>query len=301
MRKTLAALLFCAAATTTPALASVSVSIGINVPVYPTLQRIPNYPVYYAPSLPANYFFYDGLYWVFDGGRWYASSWYNGPWDLVDPYAVPVYLLRVPVRYYRSAPVTFRSWRIDAPPRWQEYWGPQWSERRYGWDRWDVRSAPAPAPLPAYQRQYSRDRYPALEQQVRIQSRNYRYEPRDQAAREVYRERRGRAEASFGTGPGRSASAPGQQRSQSIDGRGPPDHAVAKGLRERGEDRRGPPDHAVARGVRERDDDRRGPPERVAASRDRDDGRGPPAHAQGKGKDKGNDEGRGRGRDKDKD
>ena len=39
------------------------VSIGINVPVYPRLVQVPNYPVYYAPGLASNYFFYDGLYW----------------------------------------------------------------------------------------------------------------------------------------------------------------------------------------------------------------------------------------------
>ena len=56
------------------------VSIGINMPVYPTLVLVPGYPVYYAPQLNSNYFFYDGMYWVYQGDNWYASSWYNGPW-----------------------------------------------------------------------------------------------------------------------------------------------------------------------------------------------------------------------------
>ena len=93
-------------------------SIGINLPVYPTLQPIPGYPVYYAPGAPTNYFFYDGLYWVFEGGNWYESSWYNGPWYLVDPFDVPVFLLRVPVRYYHHRPAYFRGWDVGAPPRW---------------------------------------------------------------------------------------------------------------------------------------------------------------------------------------
>jgi len=50
------------------------VSIGINVPVYPELVRVPGYPVYYAPQLGANFFFYDGMYWVYQGDDWYASS-----------------------------------------------------------------------------------------------------------------------------------------------------------------------------------------------------------------------------------
>ena len=103
-------LLFSAA----PAAAQVSVgigfpgvSIGINLPAYPQLVRVPGYPVYYAPSLNSNFFFYDGMYWVYQGDNWYASSWYNGPWGLVAPAVVPLYVLRVPVRYYRQPPVYF--------------------------------------------------------------------------------------------------------------------------------------------------------------------------------------------------
>ena len=234
MRKTLIALLFTFGAAM-PALAEVRVSIGINVPVYPTLQRIPNYPVYYAPGVRANYFFYDGLYWVFDDGEWYASDWYNGPWHVVDRYEVPVYLLRVPVRYYRYAPPSFRTWRAEAAPLWHVYWGPTWAERRAGWDRWDRRSVPAPAPLPVYQRQFSGDRYPRLEQQVDIRARNYRYEPRERAAREVIRERRVLADARD-------------------DRRGPPDHARARG---HDRDERGMPEHAKGKAKgHDRDDDR---------------------------------------------
>jgi hypothetical protein len=51
------------------------VSIGINLPVYPQLVAVPGYPVYYAPQVNSNYFFYDGLYWVYQRDNWYASSW----------------------------------------------------------------------------------------------------------------------------------------------------------------------------------------------------------------------------------
>src|ERR1700751_749063 len=89
-------MLLCSNASAT---AQVSVSIGINFPVYPQLVRVPGYPVYYAPQVNSNYFFYDGMYWVYAGDNWYASSWYNGPWELVTPEAVPLFVLRVPVRY----------------------------------------------------------------------------------------------------------------------------------------------------------------------------------------------------------
>ncbi|MDP1888960.1 hypothetical protein [Polaromonas sp.] len=156
------------------------VSIGINVPSYPRLVQVPGYPVYYDPRANSNYFFYDGLYWVYLGDNWYASSWYNGPWQLTAPEYVPLFVLRIPVRYYRQPPVYFRGWRADAPPRWGDHWGRDWEQRRSGWDQWDRRSAPRAAPLPIYQRQYSGNRYPrAAEQQNSIRSGNYRYQPRD--------------------------------------------------------------------------------------------------------------------------
>src|SRR5450759_1539098 len=85
-----------------------NVSIGINLPLYPELVPVSGYPVYYAPRVDANYFFYDGMYWVYQDDNWYASSWYNGPWGFVEPNVVPLYILRVPVRYYRQPPAYFR-------------------------------------------------------------------------------------------------------------------------------------------------------------------------------------------------
>lgn len=164
-----------------------AVEIGINVPVYPELVRVPGYPVYYDPRASVNYFFYDGAYWVYERDNWYASSWYNGPWQLVAPEAVPLYVLRVPVRYYRRPPPYFHGWRADAPPRWGEHWGRDWERRRGGWNRWDRRAAPRPAPLPVYQREYAGDRYPAApERQHAIRSEQYRYRPREEVTRQHY-------------------------------------------------------------------------------------------------------------------
>ena len=107
----------------TPADAQLHISIGINLPTYPVLQRVPGYPVYYDPRANSNYFFYDGLYWVYQSDNWYASSWYNGPWQMVGPYDVPLYVLRVPVRYYRQPPAYFYGWRMDTPPHFSPQWG----------------------------------------------------------------------------------------------------------------------------------------------------------------------------------
>lgn len=163
------------------------VSIGINLPAFPDLERVPGYPVYYAPQGPGNYFFYDGLYWVFVGDEWYASSWYNGPWRRVGPYEVPLFVLRVPVRYYRQPPPYFGSWQRDAAPRWGEHWGNAWQQRRPGWDRWDRRAVPAPAPAPEYQRKFPQSRYPdEPAQQQSIRSQNYRYQPREPVPRQQF-------------------------------------------------------------------------------------------------------------------
>jgi hypothetical protein len=171
-----------------------SVQIGIQVPAYPRLAPVPGYPVYYAPRASMNYFFYDGAYWVFQGDTWYVSSWYDGPWYVVAPDAVPLFVLRVPVRYYRVPPPYFRAWRADAPPRWGERWGRDWEVRRAGWDRWDRRAVPRPAPLPAYQRSYARDRYPqAPEQQHAIRNSRYGYQPREPVTRQYYGPPPGRA------------------------------------------------------------------------------------------------------------
>jgi hypothetical protein len=209
-------ILFCsitsAAAQLSIGVALPGVSIGINMPVYPQLVRVPGYPVYYAPHARANYFFYDGMYWVFRGDHWYASSWYNGPWGLVAPEFVPLFVLRIPVRYYPQPPVYFHGWRSDAPPRWGEHWGNEWEQRRPGWDNWNRSSVYTPAPLPAYQRQYSGSRYPRVEQQQQLQTRNYRYQPQEAVAQQHFQAQRPPA-----------AAAPSTQRRQgAAPAKGPP-------------------------------------------------------------------------------
>jgi hypothetical protein len=175
-------------------------SIGINVPVYPRLVPVPGYPVYYAPGLNSNFFFYDGMYWVYQSDNWYASSWYNGPWQLVGPDAVPVVILRVPVRYYRVRPAYFRGWALNAPPRWGQHWGNAWEQQHRGWEQRDRRAqAPRAAPLPNYQRQYSGKRYPQANAQPQLQARNYRYQPRDATVQQRFEPQRGRG------GPAESA------------------------------------------------------------------------------------------------
>ena len=174
----LATLLFILLGTST---AAAQVSIGINLPAFPELVIVPGYPVYYAPSVRANYFFDDGLYWVFnvEDGYWYSSSWYNGPWVFVEPAYVPQSLLVVPYRYYRSRPEYWSGWQEDLPPHWGHHWGGGWESSRRGWDHWDRSRTYVAAPLPLYQKRYEGDHYPAPSQQVIIHNEQYHYQPQD--------------------------------------------------------------------------------------------------------------------------
>lgn len=184
MRKKL--ILISILACSAPVLAQVHIDINLNL--YPELVPVPGYPVYYAPQMNSNYFFYDGLYWVYQDEDWYSSSWYNGPWRTVDRFVVPVFILRIPVRYYRRAPTYFQGWYEDDAPRWDQHWGNEWQSRRQGWDRWDHHTPSTRPPLPLYQRNYTGDRYPQLPQQQALQNKNYHYQPRDPMARQQWQE-----------------------------------------------------------------------------------------------------------------
>lgn len=174
-----------------PAQISISIglphlNIGINVPTVPELVQVPDSPAYYAPGMDANYFFYDGMYWVFKDDNWYASQWYNGPWAAVHPEAVPDFVLRIPVACYHRPPEYFRGWERNAPPHWGERWGGGWAARRPGWDHWDHRNVPAPAQLPTYQRDFRGSNYPAPDRQHEVHVQNYHYQPQEPVVRDHY-------------------------------------------------------------------------------------------------------------------
>jgi hypothetical protein len=184
-------LMLLAPALSAPAQVSISIglphmSIGINVPTMPELVPVPDSPAYYAPGMDANFFFYDGMYWVFKDDNWFASSWYNGPWSPVHPEAVPLFVLRIPVSYYRRPPAFFRGWQPNSPPRWGDHWGADWSRRRAGWDQWDRHAAPPPAPLPSYQRGFQGKQYPGPDRQPAIHAQNYPHQPQEPVVREHY-------------------------------------------------------------------------------------------------------------------
>jgi hypothetical protein len=165
-----------------------SLDIGIRLPALPRLTIVPGSPVYYAPRVDSNFFFYDGMYWVYQRDNWYSSSWYNGPWAAVDPNLVPEFILRVPVRYYRRPPTYFRGWAASAPPRWGEHWGNSWEQKHSGWNHVDRGHIPPAAPVPTYQRKYTGKQYPAPQQQPVLHSQNYRYQPREPVVQQHYQQ-----------------------------------------------------------------------------------------------------------------
>ena len=180
-RFALAVLLFIASIV--PAAAQTYYDIDVDLPVYPEMQPVPDSPVYYAPNVDSNYFFYDGQYWDYNNDGWYTSAWYNGPWQYVDPVYVPTYVLWVPIRYYRRPPVYFRGWNPVRPPRWGEHWGHEWQNRHNAVYGGHSGPMPARAPLPHYQREYSRANYPRGPQQMALHTQHYNYQPREKVAR----------------------------------------------------------------------------------------------------------------------
>jgi hypothetical protein len=187
LRRLIAASVLALAAVAFPAAAQEYYDVDVDLPAYPEMEPLPDSPVYWAPTVPANYFFYDGLYWDFFNDGWYSSPWYNGPWTYVDPVYVPTYVLWVPVRYYHKPPAYFHGWHADRPPRWGQHWGPRWQEAH---NRIYTGARPQRverAPLPHYQAQFNRANYPrSPQQQAQVHSQNYAYRPREQYVRQQY-------------------------------------------------------------------------------------------------------------------
>jgi hypothetical protein len=188
MKRILLSILLYAAAIF-PAAAQNYYDIDVDLPSYPEMQPVPDSPVYYAPTVDSNYFYYDGVYWDYNNDGWYASTWYNGPWEYVDPVYVPTYVLWVPIYYYRRPPAYFRGWRSDRPPRWGQHWGNDWQNRHnaiYG----TRPTSGQRAPLPQYQAQYNRNNYPRnVQQQYAMHAQNYAYRPQGAWTSQHYQQR----------------------------------------------------------------------------------------------------------------
>lgn len=92
--------------------------VSISIEIQPRLVVVPGVPVYYAPELPYNYFFYAGQYYVFINGVWYVGPTFRGPWVFLPLVSVPQPILVVPVEYY-VVPVA--GWHRGGPPPWARH------------------------------------------------------------------------------------------------------------------------------------------------------------------------------------
>jgi hypothetical protein len=97
---------------------AISIDLGINLGAPPSLVLVPGLPVYYAPTLPYNYFFYGQAYYTFVNAQWYSAPSYNGPWTVTPVARLPAPLLSVPVQYYKVPP---GHWKSPGPPPWAHH------------------------------------------------------------------------------------------------------------------------------------------------------------------------------------
>ena len=93
-----------------------SVSLGINIGSPPQFAVVPGTPVYHAPSVPHNYFFFGGQYYLFHNEVWFSAGYYNGTWTIIALERVPQPILAVPVNYYKVPPGHWK--KKHGPPPW---------------------------------------------------------------------------------------------------------------------------------------------------------------------------------------
>jgi hypothetical protein len=98
----------------------VKINIGLGVPPIvltapPQLMVVPGTPVYYAPGVSANLFFYKGRYYTVANGVWAMARAYTGPWAVIQIGQVPAPVVAVPVEYYKIPPGHLKK---HGPPPW---------------------------------------------------------------------------------------------------------------------------------------------------------------------------------------
>jgi len=169
--------------------AEVNLDLGIHLGSPPQFVQVPESPVSYAPAVGANLFLYDGHFFAFRGGAWFAGPGHQGPWSQVRPEYVPRPILAVPVRYYHERPREWAHWRHEAPPRWASHWGHRWEDRRAehraiyrdehrGERRTAYRDDHRGERHPSYRDDYRHERHDDRVRAYRDEHRNGRYDDR---------------------------------------------------------------------------------------------------------------------------
>ena len=148
-----------------PAMAQVSISVGISLPppiVFPAPPAVVVLPdtddVYVVPDIDVEIFFWNGFWWRLWEGRWYRSRYYDRSWAYFD--SVPVFYYEIDPGwrvYYREHNWHGHRWYYKRIPnrQLQRNWR-GWHTNRY-WERqgrtWGVQGY---QPRPPQQRQEMR-------------------------------------------------------------------------------------------------------------------------------------------------
>jgi len=129
-----------------PSQAAVSLDFNIHVGDYapvpyfhqqPRGYLVPSSNVYWYDNAGYDCYRYGNAYYVNDGGYWYSSHSWNGPFVGVRYASVPVQILQVPTRY-RHQPRGY--WQSAQRPTWgsDNRWrgDNRWSDNRSNDSRW---------------------------------------------------------------------------------------------------------------------------------------------------------------------
>ena len=144
-----------------PALAQVSVSVGVSLPppivfqAPPSVIVLPDTPdVYAVPDVDVDLFFYNGWWWRLWEGRWYRSHYYDRGWAFFDH--VPKFYYDVDPGwrgYYRDHRWYGRPWNYERIPngQLQKNWQ-SWHNNGY-WQRQKTYGVQGYQPRPQQQQQ----------------------------------------------------------------------------------------------------------------------------------------------------
>lgn len=99
------------------------------VPAPPPVILVPGSYVYFAPDVDVDILFFHGYWYRPYGGRWYRSSFYNGPWGFVPARRVPRALINLPPGYRNVPPGHERIPYGQLKGNWRS-----WEKERH-WDK----------------------------------------------------------------------------------------------------------------------------------------------------------------------
>ncbi len=86
----------------------------------PRMAAVPGTRVIYVRDSDRDVYRYGRYYYGYDGGRWYRSSTYRGPWIYVHGRVVPRAVYSVPANYRRHWRGNYNYWsNHDYDPDWE--------------------------------------------------------------------------------------------------------------------------------------------------------------------------------------